>query len=376
MLNVERPEKAFIPMTVITGFLGSGKTTLLNRVLQHPGMENAAVIINEFGDIALDHELMTTPNEDVKLLSSGCLCCSVRGDLVDTLTGLMESRAKGEIPPFDRVLVETTGLADPVPVLMTVISDSGLGDWFYIDGVITVVDAVNALGQFDEHYESVKQVAVADRIFITKTDLSDDETYGVLCQRIEHINPGVIVNKILHGEVDPDTLFGLNPDNARWSTDDIEEWLKTDAHTPEHSGVDHDHSDGHDHAHHSNHDANIRSYCITYDKPVMAQGLEIWFNMLSAFRGTDLLRMKGIVNVEGTPIVVQAVQHLFPPPVELAAFPGGNDQTRIVFITNGIDREEIEKTLSAFEFSIPNQDDFVVDPESFAKFMEVAKHFR
>ena len=369
MLEVERPEKAFIPMTVITGFLGSGKTTLLNRILKHPGMENAAVIINEFGDIALDHELMTTPNEDVMLLSSGCLCCSVRGDLVDTLTGLLESRAKGEIPPFDRVLVETTGLADPVPVLMTVISDSGLGDWFYIDGVITVVDAVNALGQFDEHYESVKQVAVADRIFVTKTDLSDEETYAALCQRIKHINPGVIVKKILHGEVDPDTLFGLNPDNERWSPTDIDEWLKTEAH---------DHSHDHDHKHerHLHHNENINSYCITYDKPVMAQGLEVWFNMLSAFRGSDLLRMKGIVNVEGTPIVVQAVQHLFHPPVELDAFPGGNDQTRIVFITNGIAQKEIEETLSAFEFSVPQQDDFTIDPESFAKFMEVAKHFR
>lgn len=365
MIDAERPEKAFIPMTVITGFLGSGKTTLLNRILKHPGMENAAVIINEFGDIALDHELMTTPNEDVMLLSSGCLCCSVRGDLVDTLTGLLESRAKGEIPPFDRVLVETTGLADPVPVLMTVISDSGLGDWFYIDGVITVVDAVHALGQFDEHYESVKQVAVADRIFVTKTDLSDEENYAALCQRIEHINPGVIVNKILHGEVDPDTLFGLNPDNERWSARDIDEWLKTDEHA-------HDH----DHAGHAHHDENIRSYCITYDKPVMAQGLEVWFNMLSAFRGTDLLRMKGIVNVEGTPIVVQAVQHLFHPPVELESFPSGNDQTRIVFITNGIAQEDIEETLSAFEFSIKQKDDFSIDPESFAKFMEVAKHFR
>ncbi len=368
MTEIERPEKAFIPITVITGFLGSGKTTLLNRVLKHPGMENAAVIINEFGDIALDHELMTTPNEDVMLLSSGCLCCSVRGDLVDTLTGLLESRTKGEIPPFDRVLVETTGLADPVPVLMTVISESGLGDWFYIDGVITVVDAVHALGQFDEHYESVKQVAVADRVFVTKTDLADDEGYQSLCQRIEHINPGVAVEKILHGEVDPATLFGLNPDNERWGSDDIEAWLKSESHDH------HDHD--HDHAHHSHHDENIRSYCITYDKPVMAQGLEVWFNMLAGFRGTDLLRMKGIVNVEGTPIVVQAVQHLFHPPVELDNWPNNNQTTRIVFITNGISQEEIEGTLSAFEFSVQQRDDFAIDPESYAKFVEVAKNFR
>ncbi|MEL0106510.1 MAG: GTP-binding protein [Rhodospirillaceae bacterium] len=372
MQELERPEKAFIPLTVITGFLGSGKTTLLNRILKHPGMENAAVIINEFGDIALDHELMTTPNEDVMLLSSGCLCCSVRGDLVDTLSGLLESRAKGEIPPFDRVLVETTGLADPVPVLMTVISDSGLGDWFFVDGVITVVDSVHALGQFDDHYESVKQVAVADRIFITKTDLSNDETYTTLCKRIEHINPGVVIDKILHGEVDPDTLFGLNPDNERWGENEIEEWLKTDEHAHIHDH-DHSHASGHKHAHH---DENISSYCITYDKPVMAQGLEVWFNMLSAFKGSDLLRMKGIVNVEGTPIVVQAVQHLFHPPVELDSFPGGNDQTRIVFITNGIAQETIEETLSAFEFSVKKKEDHSIDPESFAKFMEVAKHFR
>ncbi|MEQ8195734.1 MAG: GTP-binding protein [Rhodospirillales bacterium] len=356
-------------MTVITGFLGSGKTTLLNRVLKHPGMENAVVIINEFGDIALDHELMTTPNEDVMLLSSGCLCCSVRGDLVDTLTSLLESRQKGEIPPFDRVLVETTGLADPVPVLMTVISESGLGDWFFIDGVITVVDAVNALGQFDKHYESIKQVAVADRLFITKTDLGDDETYETLCKRIEHINPGVSVEKILHGEVDPDTLFGLKPDNKRWSADDLEDWLKADGHGHDH---DHDHHHGHKHAHH---DEKITSYCVTYDKPVTAQGLEVWFNMLSGFRGSDLLRMKGIVNVQGIPIVVQAVQHLFHPPVELEDWPNGNDTTRIVFITNGIPKEEIAKTLSAFEFSVDQKEGHAIDPESYAKFMEVAKRF-
>src|SRR5665213_316278 len=208
-MSVNSNQPLSIPVSVITGFLGSGKTTLLSRLLADARMNKAAVIINEFGEVGLDHVLVTTPREDVILLSSGCLCCSLRGDLVNTLTGLWNERARGEIPAFDRVLVETTGLADPAPVLLTVNADEKLSEVFYIERVITTVDAVHGLGQLDSQPEAVKQACVADVLLLTKTDLADPDNVAALRARLHRLNPIALTASVVQGEIDPDLLFNF-----------------------------------------------------------------------------------------------------------------------------------------------------------------------
>ena len=198
-----------IPVSVITGFLGSGKTTLLSRLLADKRMNKAAVIINEFGEVGLDHQLLTSPREDTILLSSGCLCCSLRGDLVNTLTGLWNDRARGKIPEFDRVLVETTGLADPAPVLLTVTADEQLSEVFHVERVITTADAVNGFSQLDNHPEAVKQACVADVLLLTKTDIADETKLGALRARLHRLNPMAIARDVVHGAIDPDILFNF-----------------------------------------------------------------------------------------------------------------------------------------------------------------------
>src|SRR5437764_5854630 len=198
-----------IPVTVLTGFLGSGKTTVLNHVLKQPGMAATAVIVNEFGEIGLDHLLVESATEDVVLLSSGCLCCTVRGDIVNTLTDLFVSRVKGRVPYFTRVVIETTGLADPAPVLHALISDPIVAARYMIDGVVTTVDAVNGAGTLDRHPEAVKQAAVADRLLLTKTDLAEPVRRRAIEARLAALNPSATVVPVAHGAVDPAVLFNI-----------------------------------------------------------------------------------------------------------------------------------------------------------------------
>ena len=204
-INEIGPDGRRLPVVLITGFLGSGKTTLLSRILQHKDMANTAVIVNEFGEIGLDHMLVETPTDDdeMVLLNSGCLCCTIRGDLVDTLKNLLIKRQKGEIPAFERVVVETTGLADPAPILLTILSDELIPLWFVLDSVVTVVDAFNGRGQLDTHFESVKQAAVADRIVLSKTDIADKPKIEGIRKRLEKLNPGAKIQEVSHGDVDP-----------------------------------------------------------------------------------------------------------------------------------------------------------------------------
>ena len=208
-----------IPVSVITGFLGSGKTTLLARLLADARMNKAAVIINEFGEVGLDHRLVTTPREDVVLLASGCLCCSLRGDLVNTLASLYGERTRGDIPQFDRVLVETTGLADPAPVLLTVTADEQLAQLFHVERVIATVDAVHGLGQLDSQPESVKQACVADVLLLTKTDIADAETLGALRARLQRLNPIALTRDVVQGDIDPDWLFNFAAPGAARTRD-------------------------------------------------------------------------------------------------------------------------------------------------------------
>jgi len=347
-----------LPVSVLTGFLGSGKTTLLSKLLQHPGMARTAVVINEFGEIPLDHLLVESSKEDVVLLNSGCLCCTVRSDLTDTLRGLYIRRAKGEIPEFDRVVVETTGLADPAPILHTLMNDPVLAARYRLDGVVTTVDAVNAETQLDNHLESVKQAAVADRIVVTKSDLSTPGDLAKLGARLRALNPAAPQFPIVLGDVDPASLFDAGLYDPKSKTIDVARWLKEEAYADQHGHEHHHH--GHEHHDHDHadprkgqdlnrHDDKIRAFCLYHDTPLPWESVSLWLELMTAYRGPDLLRVKGMLNVieaEG-PVVIHGVQHIFHPPVVLEQWPSEDKRSRIVFITRDLPPSVIEEMLQS-----------------------------
>lgn len=350
-----------LPATILTGFLGSGKTTLLNRLLLHNGMANTAVIVNEFGEVGLDHLLIETPDESMVLLDSGCLCCAILGDLVQTLQTLLAKRITGAVPAFERVIIETTGLADPAPILHTLIADPDVTKYYRLDSVVTVVDAVNADGQFDRHFESVKQAAVSDRIVISKTDLATEDEVSHLIERLERINPGATVFRAVSGDINPDRLFGTDVTSLQERTGGIDGWLDTDPHEDAHS---HRHADG------------IRTFTVTRDRPVEPAGLELWLDLLASYQGPNLLRVKGLLNVAGKPVVVHAVQHLFHPPQWLDAWPGDDRRSRVVFITHGIAKPDIDRTLDALDFQpLPPNGGRTLQPADYARFLSLVKRF-
>ncbi len=333
-----------IPVSVITGFLGSGKTTLLNYLVRHPGMGETAVIVNEFGEIGLDHELIEKSDENTILLGSGCLCCTVRGDLVDTLGDLSVRRLKGEVPPFKRVVIETTGLADPAPILHTLMSVPVVGRYL-LDTVITTVDAVNGVDTLLIHEEAVKQAAIADRLLITKTDLTEPEEVSHLERDLRDLNPAAPLTTVIDGEIEPADLFGTMQFDPETKSEDVQQWLRVEQY--EKAGR-------HDHDHPSDinrHKRGIEAFCLTFDQPLDWQTMALWLDSLVANQGEKLLRVKGMVDVAGVtePIIIHAVQHLFHPPVRIKAWPDSNRQSRIVFITSDLPRSDIEAALDKAE---------------------------
>jgi G3E family GTPase len=342
------------PVTLLTGFLGSGKTTVLNHVLKQPEMAATAVIVNEFGEIGIDHLLVEKATDDVVLLQSGCLCCTVRGDIADTLVNLFVDRAKGKIPGFERVVIETTGLADPAPILHALMSDPIVAERYMVDGVVTTVDAVNGGDTLDRQVEAVKQAAVADRLLLTKGDLASPETRRDIETRLAALNPGAPIIEVTGGAVDPAFLFNLGLFDPETKTVEVQRWLGEETRADEH-----DDHDEHGHHHHAErhghdvnrHDAHISSFCIVRERPMSWTALSGWLDALASMRGADLLRVKAIVAIEerpGQPVVLHGVQHLFHPPVLLPEWPSGDHRTRIVFITRDLPRETIEKSLATF----------------------------
>jgi len=324
-----------IPVSIITGFLGSGKTTLVNRLLKQPEMNRVAVIVNELGEIGVDNELVEVSSEQMMLLNNGCLCCVLRGDLQETLRDLFIKRRNGQIIDFDRVVIETTGLADPAPVMQTLITDSMLLEQYRLDCVVTLVDAVNSPGQLQQFSEPVKQVALADRLVVTKLDLVGEKPLAALTARLSELNPNAPVRFALNGEVELSFLVDVGLSRSHARLEEVERWLGAD--------------EPHEHAHGHRHDESIQTFVLRFDKPMPWAAFTQCMEVLTALRGPDLLRVKGLVNVEGKagPMVVQGVQHLFHPPLELATWPGPDRTTRLVFITRGIPRQTVADLFAA-----------------------------
>ncbi len=346
-------QSSLIPVTLLTGFLGSGKTTVLNHVLKQPDMAATAVIVNEFGEIGLDHLLVERSCEDVVLLNGGCLCCTVRGDIVDTLTNLFVDRVKGRVPYFTRVAIETTGLADPAPVLHTLMTDPLVAARYMLDGVVTTVDAVNGAATLDKQPEAVKQAAVADRLLLTKTDLAGSAAGQEIEARLEALNPSATIVPVAQGVVDPARLFNIGFYDPSTKSVDVRRWLRDEAFESGHTHHGHDLRLGHPDV--NRHDDRIRAFCITRERPISWAALSAWLDGLATMRGEDLLRLKAIVALSDRPdqpVVLHGVQHLFHPPVLLPEWPSADHRTRMVFITRNLPREAIEATLAAFEEAV------------------------
>jgi G3E family GTPase len=341
----ENRDSLKMPVTVITGFLGSGKTTLLNHLLSSPDMADTAVVINEFGEISLDHLLVETSIENTLVLQSGCICCTVRGDLVDTLTDLLAKRDQKLVPAFSRVAIETTGIADPAPILQTLATHALLAPLFDVRAVVTTVDAVNGLDQLGSFGEAIQQAALADIVILTKTDLAQLSAVDQLKLSLHKINPSASILDVVNGAISAQQLFEHAPVDPKATPEKLDRWLALEQFDK------HDHA-GHDHTHHNDvnrHGDDIQAFSVVVVEAITWSNLESWLGSLLSLRGKDLLRIKGILNVvdQPGPVVVHAVQHLLHPVSRLRRWPSEDHRSKIVFITRNIPPAALRNSLYA-----------------------------
>ena len=357
-----------VPVVVLTGFLGAGKTTLLNGLLARDEMARTAVLVNEFGEVGVDHHLVERVDETVVVLDSGCICCSVQGDLVRALKNLSQRALRREIPGLDRVVIETTGLADPAPVIHTLMQDLFIASRYRCDGVITAVDATHCEGQLDQHREAVRQVAMADRLLLTKCDLTDAATRARVRDRLAALNPGAECVEVHHGRARVDALAGCGLYDPVGKIPDVAEWLGEEAArdraarkkplsgpgawrkpTP----------GGHLPAAPARHDDAVRSFVVRFEEPLDWLGFSDGLGLILQVYGQRILRIKGLLNVRGDPLprVVQCVQHVAYPPASLPAWPNtppyDDRMSRLVFIVRDLPREEVENILGSLCGQMP-----------------------
>lgn len=330
------PYDSLIPVNVLTGFLGSGKTTLLQRLLDSPDMANTAVLINEFGEVGLDHLLLQRLDEDVVILQSGCVCCTIRGDLSKAIRELFDKRDRGDVPRFDRLAIETTGLADPAPIVSTLVADPVLRHHFRLGNVVTTVDGVHGAMQLAANPEPRKQIAVADHLVVTKSDIGTAADLAALRAELGRINPAAGLHDGAAMTLGPNDLFCNDLYDPATKSDAVSHWLKL-----------HDVTPGPEK---SRHDTEIHAFAIVEERPLDWTAFGLWLSMLLNHHGENVLRVKGILNVVDatTPVVVHGVQSTVHPPAHLDEWPSDDRRSRIVFIVRGLDAAAIKRSLAAF----------------------------
>jgi G3E family GTPase len=351
-------EPVFIPVNLITGFLGSGKTTLLQRLLRDPALADTAVLINEFGEVGLDHYLLERIDDTMVLLQSGCLCCTIRGELSAAIKDLHSKRERGQVPRFRRLVVESTGLADPFPILSTVQADPVLRHHFRLGNVITTVDAVNGTAQLARRPECTKQVAVADRLVLTKTDLASAETTDALIARLRRLNPSAPLSQAADAPLDAEALLSHDLFATAGRSEAARRWFAAEVAPGEQEAA----------LDRNRHDETIHAFALSFDGPLDWTLFGLWLTMLLNRHGEKLLRVKGMLNVAGAsaPVAVHGVQHLVHPPVHMTAWPDGDRRSRLVFIVDGLDRGLIERSLRAFLRQDAGNGEQVLDQQALA----------